>query len=734
MEKRELALERKHFDEVEAVIQENLNMMYEKRAQLKNQVVEARQDMWDNGRHVVRDFDDAVLLASQDSEVDAAESRYEQNELEIRRQTKLRLSPFFGRLDYEECGQGASRTVYIGMFSLRSEGSHRMLVVDWRAPVASMFYSFDLGAGWYEVSNARRNVNITLKRQYKIENGKFLLMYDTDSAMYDEILGSVLSQNTDRRLKVIIGSIQKEQNAAIRSDTGRSCLIYGLAGSGKTSVGLHRLAYILYRSRDAIRAENILIISNNSIFGSYISTILPDLGEKAAESKVFRDLLQEAVGERLAVEDYYAQLREIEARPNSERAKLIKLKYSSEFLDYCAERFAAFPYKIPKVSYQGTVIVSQRLFQKRWSRMRFSSFQTGYELMRKLICEMIDEFFRENRERVFQDIENGSEEHLLDQEVRALYRRMKRRYTAIALEEIDRLNRLSPEKQTVDLLADFLERSGEDSYGAVELFQSFQRKKLLYEDALLYLFVRILMGETPPRTGVRHIVLDEAQDYCPLQLAILKRLYPKSDFTILADVYQTINSVTTVQEYGLFDRAFGPDLMKIRLGKCYRSSSEINALAFQLIGYENPNVQREYSYFERPVKKPRYLVCPDPLPRIKSILKRWEHYNSIAVITGSEEQAAAVKESLPGEEAQLIVSPDDQLDGKLVILPLPLAKGLEFDAVILLNAISANRGAPDFRRKAYLGCTRALHELYLLESQELPAEMEDCLPYLERDE
>ena len=191
--------------------------------------------------------------------------------------------------------------------------------------MASMFYQFDLGPAWYEVHDSRNEVELTGKRQYRIEEGRFLSAYDTDSSMYDQILGEVLSGHTDHKLKVIISSIQKEQNLAIRSDTKKSCLIYGLAGSGKTSIGLHRLAYLLYQNRDTIKAENILILSNNNIFGSYISTILPDLGEKAAETKVFAQLLEASIEDGIDMEDYYTQLKRLEDGYTSERIKWIQV-------------------------------------------------------------------------------------------------------------------------------------------------------------------------------------------------------------------------------------------------------------------------------------------------------------------------------------------------------------------------------------------------------------------------
>lgn len=721
MTESERKAELEHFSEIEAVIDENLEKLYQMRNKLKEQLMDVRREMWDGGRHLIRDFDDVIELAARDDEVSAAEERFEQNKSEIRRQNRQKLSPYFGRLDYED--DGLSRTVYIGIYGLRREDSHRMLVVDWRAPVAAMFYSFDLGPGWFEPLSGRRNVNITLKRQFKIEDGHFRMMYDSDSAMFDEILGDVLSKNTDHSLRVIIGSIQKEQNVAIRGDTGRSCLIYGLAGSGKTSVGLHRLAYILYHDREKIKSENILIISNNGIFSSYISTILPDLGEAPAKSIVFHDILSGAG--KYDVEDHYEYVATVETGADSPRVKRLKVLYSPDFLDTCAEYFADFPYKIPTVTYKGDTVLSQEIFDKRWTRTRFSNFQAGYELIKQILRETIEDYFLRNKEVIMQDIENSGSGVLSDNEVALLYKRTRRQYVTDALAETARSNRLEPELQAVGLVERFL-----DSSAALELSHAFQKKKLRYEDALLYTYIRALMGEMPAHPEIRHILIDEAQDHDLMQLYIVRILYPKANYTILADIFQAVDPVTSIQDYALFDRAFGNELAKVRLEKCYRSSSEISALAFGLLRRNIPQLSQEYSYFERHAKKPQYVVSDDPLKAVGPILAQLEKYGSIAVITNDACRARQVGEYLGGY-AQLMVSPDDELNERIVILPLRLAKGLEFDAVVLVNMVSDALGRADLRRKVYLGCTRALHELYLLEDQGLPGEFEDCRPYLD---
>lgn len=718
--------EQAYLARVEAYIEESLNGLYEKKEGLKQEVLAARRDMWEESSHLIRDFDDVVQLAVEEGQVSAAERRYRQNERELARLSKQRFSPYFGRLDYVYLGR--EHTIYIGVYSLRQEDSREMLAVDWRAPAASMFYSFDLGPGWYEPPGGRREVTITRKRQLKIEDGRLRMMYDADSAMYDGILGGVLSQNTDHNLRVIISSIQREQNAAIRCNTRRSCLIYGLAGSGKTSVGLHRLAYILYHNRDRLKAEQLLILSNNAIFQSYISTILPDLGEQPAESTVFHRLLQEAVGEEYAVEDYYGYLGAVEAAPDSRRRAWMGVKYSLDFLDSCAAWFSSFAYKIPELRYRDSLVLSQELFDKRWKRTNFSSFQASYALAEQIAREAVEDFFRTNEEQIKRDIEEESQEFLSKKEIAFLCRRTRQQYTAAALEGIVRLNRLDPKAQAVQLLGDYMEKTGGDSQAALALSRALQGRELWYEDGLFYLFIQILMGAVAARPSVQHIVIDEAQDYNPLQLRIIRHLYPKSRYTILADGFQALDPRTGVPGRRQIQRALEEDFMEIRLEKCYRSSSEINALAFRLLEGEYPQLAQEYSYFERHTQRPRYVVSAEPLAALGPILDRLGEYGSIAVITSGADQARLVKAHL-GDEAQLITEPEGRLEGRLTVLPLILAKGLEFDAVILFRFMEEPGENP--RRRLYLGCTRALHALYLLERQALPPQLEDCLPYLD---
>ncbi len=853
MERKDFQNEMEYFNRVEGIIRSKLEKLYEDSPLLRERVRQERKEMWEDNRHLIRDFDDVVFLNTQEAIVNLAEKQVEWNSLEIQRLTKMEKSPYFGRVDFEDSLTGEADSVYIGIYSLVKEESQDIVVVDWRAPISSMFYQFDVGPAWYQVRDYRNEVEITGKRQYKIEDGHFLSMYDTDSSMYDDILGEVLSKHADHSLKVIIGSIQKEQNQAIRCDTKRSCLIYGLAGSGKTSIGLHRLAYVLYCNRDTIKSENILILSNNSIFASYISTILPDLGEKPAQTRVFADLLEASMERGMEIEDYYSQLKAMESGFSEERIKWMKIKYSAGLLQYCIDYFASFPFRIPEIRYRGDIAASAQGVQESSQEMQtspqgmqvtrqdmqvalqetqessqeklvssqekqvslqeklvssqkkqvppqekqessqetqvspqetlvspdliltklnaghFQDFQSRYERLKFLVRKSIEDFFVLHKEEICDEILENREDVLSVQEARLLYKKMMNEYIQSALEEIKRMNKLEPGKQMLEVFTNYLSRAGrgdektgqgdgkagrEDRKArqgdegaarcsqetvraddeALKLSCSLERGRLLYEDAILYLLIKVLMGKVAPFPDIYHTVIDESQDYSLPQLYIMKRLFPRSTFTLLGDIYQTVNSVTTIQQYTDYESIFGEGLIQIRLRKCYRSSSDINALAFRLIEREGQPVTESYSYFKRAVRKPQYVVSRDRFSCLVPILERLEQYRSVAVIVNSDEEALAVKSFLEKEkekEAQLIISPEDEMRDRLVILPLFLAKGLEFDAVVLFGCIEANERNPHFRRKVYLGCTRALHELYFVEGKALPDSLKDCAPYME---
>ncbi len=727
-----LEQELEYFNKIMEFIHQQLQILYKKQIEIRGEVKKEREYMWDGGkRHSIKDFDDIIELGLHDQNVTLIENKYLQNESEINKLEIQKKSPYFGRFDFLDKYTLEHNTIYLGAYSLMDSE----LIVDWRAPICSAYYDLDLGDGYYEVNSERTEINVTLKRQYKIIDGKFVYMYDTDSLMYDNILGEVLSKKTNNKLRVIVNSIQKEQNKAIRSSSKHNVLIYGLAGSGKTSVGLHRLAYVLYCNRGKIKSEDIVILSNNTIFNSYISNILPELGENPATYMIFYELLISLLPKGMGVESYYDQLKAIENNPLSERVKLIKIKYSYDLIQFFIKYFSSFSFIIPEVKYKEDIIVSPMDIENKLQKMYFSNFRAKIEIIHEIIKVNVEEYFFNYKDKIMEDIVNDSLEYISIDEIEFLYKKAKFEYAHGAIERFGFLNKINQAEQLTEILKLYSKERNYNYDLQMSVEKGFARGKLLYEDSLLYLLVCILMGEVKTFTNVLHVLIDESQDFNLLQMYIIKSLFPKSIVTLLADVYQAANNVTTIQSYEDFKLIFGKDMKEILLPNCYRSSSDINALAFNVLKKYDAGVEGKYSYFNREFKKPKLIITENIIEVTMKILKELNEYNLVGIVVSDEKEATKLKKSIGNTiDIQLLTKPSDELKSKIVIIPLLLSKGLEFDAVLLINSFKNNENRSHAYQRLYLGFTRALHELFIIEEQQISSDFEDCMQYIDKVE
>ncbi len=724
-----LEQELEYFNMVMSVINQQLEEKYVKRAQIKEAVKKDRAEMWERGkRHAIKDFDDVIQISLLNQTVEHIENKFMQNENDIYKLEIQKKSPYFGRFDYLDKGSIEPNMIYIGPFSLMDSE----LIVDWRAPICSVYYDSDLGKGYYEVNSRRIDIDVILKRQYRIVDGKFVYMYDTDSIMYDSILGEVLSKKTNNKLRVIVSSIQKEQNKAIRSSSKHNVLIYGLAGSGKTSVGLHRLAYVLYCNRGKIKSEDIVVLSNNTIFNSYISSILPELGEKPATYMIFFDLLTSLLPKNIKVESYYNQLKAIESNPSSERSRYIKIKYSYDLIQFFINYFTSYSFIIPELKYKDDIIVSPKDIESKLQNMYLSSFKAHIDIIYEIIRVNTEEYFLYHKDQIMDDIVKESFEYLSIDEVEFQYKKMKFEFIQGTIERFNFLNKINPTEQFFEVLKKYTKEKNISYDLLLGVEERFSKRKLYYEDSLLYLLVCILMGEARIYNNVMHVLIDESQDYNLLQMYIIKSLFPKSSFTLLADVCQAINDITTIQSYEDFKLIFGNDMKEMLLPNCYRSSSDINVLAFNVLKKCDANINETYSYFNREFKKPKLIITENTIEATSKIIDELSSYNLIGVIVPNEKEAINLKKSLGNSmDIQLLTKASDELKSKIVIIPLMLSKGLEFDAVILINSFKDNATRNRACQRLYLGFTRALHELYIIEEQQIPSDFEDCTQYLD---
>lgn len=738
MERKEFQEEQQYLERVERYIEKRIPILLEKKAELRSDISKGRKDMWEEGRHGVNDFDDIVDLTLRSEVIVSDEKQYIENLKELQKLEKMKENPYFARIDIQD-EYGPEERFYIGAVGLKDEKSHEMYVCDWRAPISSLFYGFDVGEAWYEVEGRRLDVDLHRKRQIQIENGRLQNIYDTDSSMHDVILGEILSGNTVNKLRVIVSSIQKEQNTAIRKIDKKAVLIYGPAGSGKTSVGLHRLAYILYHQREQLSAKNIVILSNSNIYHSYVSGILPALCEDEVSHSIFQDILQKGLPGDMCIEDYYQQYKALQAKGGEEikeRKELLKIKYSREMLEFIQKYFEEYKFVLSDLKYNGHLILNAEDLSRKVVRVTYGSFKRRYEGVEDTIRKLYEDYFAEHKEEIYEGLEEKVQDYISQQELEVLYIKTKKQVIHNALERLKERNKLDGATQLLQIVKAYERYLCGENNGVSGMHDRLQadleNKALRYEDAMLYLLVRIYLGEVRSFQNVMHVLIDEAQDYSILHLAILRMLYPKSSYTLLADVCQAISPVTTMGSYEEFTWVYGEELEQLPLLKSYRSSGSINALAFQMMSGFQKEYSETYSYFQREGKKPQYICSKNRNGTIQRILENLEHYNMVGILTKDEGTACLVHEELSkyNKAVQLIDKPYDEMKGRIIVLPLVYSKGLEFDAVIACDFMNGEKDN-SFASCMYLACTRALHELYFVESCELPEQWQECREYLE---
>ena len=622
MEKDILEKELKHLEQVKEHIETQLLEETESRDVQQAGLVQKRREMWEECAHGVNDFDDIVSMNAYDETLREKYGHFMRKEEAVRQLSYLKDTPYFGRIDFLEQGEHLAEEIYIGRYGFRNKKTREYEVYDWRTPIASMFYDNGIGEASYQCPVGEISGKLTCKRQYKIENGELKYCYDTNVAVQDEVLEEVLAENTDKVLRVIIDTITREQNQAIRQPHALNMIVTGPAGSGKTSVGMHRLAYLLYHNREYLHAEKIVVLSRNQIFSSYVSEILPELGEENVQEILFDSLVNRGISREYKKYDYYEQVEYLLKHEEGLRRKIIELKYSEDFLRYLND-------------YKGL----------------FRESKADFESTLKFYLYLL----------------NGFTEYACPEVIN---------YTKNQL----------------------------------------RRGKLYYEDMLLIAYLRILLGGITPMQEISHVVVDEAQDYNFLQLKIIRMLFPKAHFTILADQNQAIHPLTSTTDMKKMAKIFSTQygIKEITLSKSYRSTAPINEFAFDLIGIHNPDL-----YVDREGKVPEVRTVKNCKKEVMKLLKEIPEDKSVAILTADLDSARYAQQKLgPYVEKterpiQHLLKANQYLEEKIVVMPIMLAKGLEFDVVIVWDDRDEDYWKYNKNLK-YLMCTRALHELYFV--------------------
>ena len=600
-----------------------------------------------------------------------------------RRMLRMLDSPFFGRVDFRFDGEDDTEIFYIGIGNFAESAGQIPLIYDWRAPVSSLFYDYEKGEASYEAPAGVISGEITSRRQYKISGGRLIYELESDLKIDDDVLMQELSSPGHDKLKNIIRTIQKEQNALIRNTTDRILVIQGAAGSGKTSIALHRIAYLLYHDRNNLKSSNILILSPNGIFADYISQILPELGEENIREMTF-DLyayrqLRDVVSD---CEDRY-DLLENQIAAITDSSSLYEYKQSREFADLMESYILTLEDELMTfrdIVYRGSTIKEEDLIDFFYNRF------TETPLLARM--DEIAEYYIDQIETLRQRDLEQEEKDLLTEEFLSMYE--TRDYYEI-------YNR-------------FLDFAGLPPLPDVQP----EKRVLKYEDVypLLYLKNRLLCRK--PDHTIKHLIIDEMQDYSWLQYAVLRQMF-RGRMTILGDRAQTLGeSRNDVMRF--LPGIFGKKIRMLSMNKCYRNTIEIAEYANRLAGIEDMEMIERHG---KPVSEEQFGSREEAVRFIAGHAAE-NPMETMAVITLCEKDAESAYRLLKDMMSEMDFDTDSRLSllhrnsrtfrKGLTVTTFYLAKGLEFERVYILFQESGGALA---ERAKYIAATRAMHELYV---------------------
>jgi DNA helicase II / ATP-dependent DNA helicase PcrA len=591
-----------------------------------------------------------------------------------RKLMKLADSPYFGRIDFETANQ--TTPVYIGIYTFFDETERANRVYDWRAPVSSMFYDFELGEAWYQTPSGKISGTVLLKRQYKIRDGKMEFMIENGINIHDDILQKELSKSSDDKMKNIVATIQRDQNAVIRNEESPEMIIQGVAGSGKTSIALHRIAFLLYRFRDSIKAKDVLILSPNKVFADYISNVLPELGEEHIPELGMEELATDILQDSLRFQNFFQQVSQLLERPDQAFIERIQFKASFAFLS--------------KLN-QYLIHLENNFFEATEIRV------AGMVVPWPFITERLKKFHRIPLLKRFPEVERDIRDYVRDHVKRKLSGNEKMLIH-------DALPRMVKRNNVLDVYRHFFTHIGRP-----ELFRMHGHDQLEYADVFPFIYCKIRLEGVQPYDHIKHLLVDEMQDYTPVQYAVLSRLF-KCNKTILGDITQQVNPYSASSAEGI-NEVF-PVADTVKLFRSYRSTMEITAFAQHVV--HNPDIVPMERHGETPGVL-GFASNEDELTFIKKVVEGFTKatHKSLGIICKTNRQAETLHHNLGLAKTQLLAADSTSFKEGVVVTSAHLAKGLEFDEVLVPFASARNYHTDVDRRMLYIACTRAMHKLTL---------------------
>ena len=606
-----------------------------------------------------------------------------------KRLTKILAIPYFGRIDFLEKKENSKvMPTYIGIHTFYDPESRATLIHDWRAPVSSMFYDHELGEAGYRSPSGEIKGVISLKRQYRIRGGKMEFMIESDLTVHDDILQKELSSNADDKMKNIVATIQREQNRIIRNEDIRTLIIQGVAGSGKTSIALHRIAYLLYTFRDSISSKDILIISPNKVFSDYISNVLPELGEETVPETSMEQILSGVLEHKYKYQTYFGLVNELLEKPSSSLINRIAYKASFGFiseLDKFILHIENTYFKAADVKLTKYITIPAPFIEEQYLRFNRYPIRRRFDAMADYMLDML------KIQYTFTVTTTGR--NLLKKEIRLMF----------------------AGNNDIQVYKDFFKWTNNPG-----MFKMRKGHTLEYSDLAPLAYLHLALegnGNQPFR--VKHLLIDEMQDYSPIQYKVIQKLFPCRK-TVLGDAGQSVNPYGSSTAETIQKSLTASEIMK--LCKSYRSTFEITDFAQKI----HPNAELEP--VARHGEKPQILQFGSAVEELSGIMGlistyRKSGYKSLGIICKTEQQARKMADMLKSyaNDISFLSSQSSAFVQGIVITSAHMAKGLEFDEVIIPQTDERNYRSEIDKSMLYVAVTRAMHRLTLTFHEARPA-------------
>lgn len=593
---------------------------------------------------------------------------------------KMLNIPYFGRIDFCEKKTGNNnQPIYIGIHSFFDFTSKTNLIYDWRAPISGMYYDYELGKASYTSPSGEVEGNISLKRQYRIRNGIMEYMIESSLTVHDDILQKELSANADDKMKNIVATIQREQNRIIRNEDAHALIIQGVAGSGKTSIALHRVAYLLYSHKDILSSKDILIISPNKVFADYISNVLPELGEETVPETSMEQILSEVLENKYKFQTFFGQVAELLDKPNPGYTDRIQYKATFDFislLDKFVLHLENNYFRPVDVKITKHITIPHEYFADEFRRFHRYPIRQRLNVMAEHIIDTLQVQYLTKL--------GTPERNMLKKEIRGMF----------------------AGDNDLQLYKTFFEW-----IGVPEMFKLRKNRMLEYTDVAPLAYLHIALEGIKSYSQVKHLLIDEMQDYSPIQYKVILKLFPCRK-TVLGDASQSVNPYGSSTADTIRWALVSGEVMK--LCKSYRSSYEITAFAQKI--RTNDELEAVIRYGEEPHIS-HFKNKEDEIIGITQLIAnfRKSDYKSLGIICKDEKQASELHQRLKeyDNEIYFLSCQSSAFVKGIIITSAHMAKGLEFDEVIVPHVDEKNYHTEIDRSMLYVAVTRAMHRLTL---------------------